>query len=122
MSDISQVYLIHWCVVWQKLDTKTRKGQTRVSSPVEIRCRWLPSDQANVSQPQTTEFYPRSVPVGSEVVLGSYVWGPGKIDELPSDPTYFEVVGVSKTPDLKGRHPVYRITLQKASKTLPEVV
>jgi hypothetical protein len=80
------------------------------------------NDQANPTQDYTQESYPRSVPVGVEVGLGSFVWGPGKIRDLPSNPTYFEVVASSKTPDIKGRHPSYSVSLQKASQTLPEVV
>lgn len=122
MPEISQATLCDWCVVWQRSDTATRHGQPRVSSPVNVRCRWLTSDQANPNQDMTSEFYPRSVPVGIEINLGSFVWGPGKIRDLPTSPTYFEVTATSKTPDIKGRHYSHQVTLQKASKTLPEVV
>lgn len=122
MPEISQATLCDWCVVWQRVDTNTRHGQSRVSSPVNVRCRWLTSDHASPSQEVTSEFYPRSVPVGIEVNLGSFVWGPGKIAELPSNPKYFEVVATSKTPDIKGRHHSHQVTLQKASSTLPGVV
>ena len=122
MPEISQAILCDWCVVWQRSDTKTRHGQPRVSSPVNVRCRWNISDQVNPTQEMATEQYPRSVPVGIEVVLGSFVWGPGKIADLPASPTYFEVIASSKVPDLKGRHYSYNISLQKASKTLPDLV
>lgn len=122
MPDISQANLKQWCVIWQRQDTKSRKGIARLGSPSNVRCRWVISDQNAVSQEASREAYPRHVPVGVNVALGSYVWGPGKIADLPSSPTYFEVIGVEQTPDLKGRHPTYVITLQKASKTLPEVV
>jgi hypothetical protein len=60
--------------------------------------------------------------VSIEIALGSFVWGPGQIVDLPVSPQYYEVTGTDKVPDLKGRHPTYRITLQKAMKTLPEVM
>lgn len=119
MPDVSTVMLKQWCVVWQKVDTKTPHGLPRVSSPVEIKCRWLVTDQESVTQDASQEAYPRSIPVAKYVALGSYVWGPGKIADLPASPTYYEVVGTQKVPDLKSRHPAYQITLQKASGTLP---
>ena len=122
MPDISFANLVNWCVVWVRQDTNTRKGQARVSSPINVRCRWATSDQSMVSQDATQEGYPRYIPVGQEIALGSYVWGPGKIEDLPASPVYLEVIGRSNTPDLKGRHPVYTINLQKASGTLPELV
>jgi hypothetical protein len=122
MPDITQAILTQWCVVWKKTDTKTKHGQARVSSPVNVRCRWASMDQASVDQGSTTEHYPNQVPVGEYIPLGSYVWGPGKIVDLPSNPVYLEVVGSGKTPDINGNHPFYQISLQKASQTLPEVV
>ena len=122
MPELVQASWTHWLVVWQKTDTKTRYGQPRLGSPTEIRCRWIINDQASPTQEITREDYPRSVPVAKEIALGSIIWGPGKITDLPSSPIYFEVTSISKTPDLKGRHPAYRVTLQKASKTLPELV
>ena len=122
MPDISQMNLFQWCVVWEKSDTKSRYGQPRVSSPTNVKCRWLISDQEGVTQEGTTEDYPKTIPVNTDVPLGSYVWGPGKIADLPSEPQYWEVVGRSKTPDLKNRHPSYQITLRKASKSLPDLV
>lgn len=121
MPDISFANLHHWCVVWQRSDTKTKHGQPRVSSPINVRCRWVTADQSMVSQEETREIFPRYIQVGQEIALGSYVWGEGKIEDLPSSPVYLEVVGRSNTPDLKGRHPVYTLNLQKASGTLPEV-
>jgi hypothetical protein len=59
--------------------------------------------------------------VAKQVALGSYV-ARGKIADLPTSPQYFEVVGIDEISDVKGRHTSYRLTLQKASKTLPEVV
>lgn len=122
MPDITRVILTDWCVVWQRSDTKDKYGRARVSAPIEVKCRWSEQDQVGVTQDNTTEHYPRSIPVSQEIALGSYVWGNGKIADLPSSPVYFEVVGRSKTPDIKGRHPAYSIVLQKASKTLPELV
>lgn len=121
MPELTQASWTHWLVVWQKLDTKTRYGQPRLSSPVNMRCRWTINDQESVTQDSTDESTPRSLPVAKTVALGSYVWGPGKITALPTEPSYFEVVGIQKITDLKGRHPHYRITLQRASKTLPEL-
>ena len=121
MPELSQVTLIHWCVVWQRVDTETRYGKARVSAPINVRCRWQDTDQSGPSQEVTQEQYPRSIFVGQEVQLGSYIWGPGKIKDLPAAPVYFEVVGKDKTPDLKSRHYSHRVSLQKASKTLPEL-
>lgn len=119
MPDISQAMLPQYCVVWQKRDTKTHYGQVRLESPAEVRCRWNIGDYTSPTQDTTQEQYPRSISVGTEVLLGSYVWGPGQITDLPTEPKYLEVVGTEKIPDIKGRHPTYRITLQKASETLP---
>jgi len=123
MPEVSQVALIHWCVVWQRVDTNTRYGQARVSSPVQMKCRWPgTTEQANVSQEVTQEQYTKSVFTGKEVKLGSYVWGPGKIADLPDEPTYYEVIAKEDTPDIKGVYYSHRVTLQKASKVLLEVV
>ena len=126
MPEISQATLVQWCVVWERADTDTRYGEPRLNAPINVRCRWNVTDQANPTQDQSQEQYPRTVPVGVEVKLGSIVWGPGKIKDLPNNPrslpTYFEVVASSKTPDIKGRHPSYSVTLQKASKVLPDLV
>lgn len=121
MPDLT-VKLNQWCVVWYKSDTSTRHGQPRVESPVNVRCRWVDNQQQSVTQDATREGYPLSIPVSREVPLGSIIWGPGKIADLPDTPQYYEVVSVSKTPDVKGRHPGYVLSLQKASKSLPEVV
>ncbi len=75
----------------------------------------------SVSQDSSPQQYPRQVPVGEYVPLGSYVWGPGKIEDLPEKPVYLEVTSSENTPDLKGRHPFYSVSLQKASKGLPEL-
>lgn len=122
MPDITQAILTQWCVVWKKADTKTKYGTARVNSPVNVRCRWASMDQARVSQESTVEQYPNQIPVGESVPLGSYVWGPGTISELPAEPVYLEVVGSGNTPDINGDYPFYSISLQKASKTLPTVV
>jgi len=122
MPDISQAMLPHWCVVWRRSDTKTKFGKARVRAPINVKCQWIVDDQNNSSQEITRENYPRSVPVNREIPLGSYVWGPGRIGDVPSSPTYWEVKGYSKTPDINGNYPVYRIILIKASQTLPEVV
>ena len=119
MPDPAFSSLVDWCVVWQKVDTKTKYGQPRVGSPVNVKCRWLVNDQSSLAQDATQESYSRSIPLAKEVLLGSYVWGPGKIEDLPGSPQYYEVIGVQKISDVKGRHPHYRASLQKASKTLP---
>lgn len=122
MPDISQANLRQWCVVWEKSDTSTSHGQPRVESPVNVRCRWVTAERASVTQEGTTESYPLSVPIGRSFAVGSYVWGPGKIADLPVNPQYYEITGFDETPDLKARHPAYVASLQKASKTLPTVV
>lgn len=121
MPDITQANLVHWCVVWRRTDTLTRMGQARVERPVNIRCRWNINDQMSVSQDSSPEQYPRQVPVGEYVPLGSYVWGPGRIADLPAKPQYLEVISSEHTTDLKGRHPYNSVSLQKASKGLPEI-
>ena len=108
----------NWCVVWEKSTQRTRLG-TKVDSPVDVRCRWNIGDQLSVSQEVTQEAYPRAMRVSQQVSIGSYVWGPGKVVEVPDSPQYYEVVGSQVIQDVKGRHPTYRISLQKASKTLP---
>ena len=122
MPRATQKTLRQWCIVWERADTDTRYGEPQLNAPLNVRCRWLVNDQSNPSQEQTLEQYPRQVQVGKEVKLGSIVWGPGRIKDLPNNPTYFEVVASSKTPDVKSRHSAYMITLQKASKTLPQLV
>lgn len=122
MPDVTWTNLRQWCVVWDKLDNASQFGQVRVSSPRNVRCRWVIGDQQSVGQDAVGEAYPRTINVGSQVALGSYVSGPHKLAELPDEPVYLEVVGSQKIPDLKGRHPAYILSLQKASKTLPTVV
>lgn len=122
MPQLNQISLRQWCVVWTKSDTRSTKGQVRLNSPVNARCRWNTVDGETVDQDGTTISYPRTVPVGIDVPVGSYVWGAGKIADLPSKPVYLEVVGRAVTPNLKNRHPTYVLTLQKASQTLPTVV
>jgi hypothetical protein len=86
-----------------------------------MKCRWIINDQSMPSQATTSEAYPRNVRIAKAVPLGSYI-AKGKIADLGSSPTYFEVVAINKIEDIKGRHPVYNLTLQKASKTLAETV
>jgi len=121
MPDISQMNLYQWCVVWRRSDTKSRYGQARVLDPINVRCRWLISEQEGVTQDGSSEQYPRTIPVNQAIALGSYVWGEGKITDLPDNPQYWEVVGYSQVPDLKGRHYAYQLTLQKVSKELPDL-
>lgn len=119
MPDISKATLRQRCVVWKAQDTKTRHGQVRVASPITAKCRWLTNDQAGPSQEKTEESYPRNLMIDQWIPLGSYLWGPGRLADLPSSPQYYEVINSQKFPDIKGRNPAYRVTLQKASKTLP---
>ena len=123
MPDVAYVNLIHWCVVWKRLNTSTRYGQAKLDQPVEMRCRWTYEldDLASPAQDRTVESRGRSIPIGEEVPLGSYVWGPGLIEDMPDDPEYYEVIGTRMAYDLKGKNPHHRITLQKASKTLLQV-
>ena len=121
MPEITFTNLRHWCVVWQKSAQKTRYGQAKLSSPTNVRCRWVSTENSAVSQNMNNEAETIQIPIGQEVPIGSYVWGPGKIADLPSSPTYYEVVYIAKTPDLKGRHHAYVASLQKASGTLAEV-
>ena len=122
MPDISQNMLPHWCVVWKRSDTKTRHGQARILSPINVRCRWKINDRLDVNQDQSMEHIPRSVPMNQSIPLGSYVWGRGRIGDLPSSPTYYEVVALNETPDIRGNSPTYSVELGKASTSLPGIV
>jgi len=123
MPDITQVSLTDWCVVWLKSDEKNRRGLPRVQSPIEVRCRWVYEDRLNSSLDRTIESFPRSIQVGRNVPVGSIVWGEGRQSELDLTVCpYLEVSALQVIPDFTGRHPSYRITLVKASNTLPEIV
>lgn len=121
MPELAVVNLRQWCVVWFKSDVYDRHGQPRLADPVNVKCRWVTSDSESPTQDQTRESYTMGLPVDRAIPLGSIVWGQGKIADLPASPQYWEVISASTTPDIKAKHPAYNITIQKASKTLPEL-
>jgi hypothetical protein len=121
MPELAHSMLPHWCVVWTRSDTQTKHGRPRLGSPTDVRCRWTTADQASSTQDNFQETYPRHLPVGQDIGLGSFVWGPGRVRDLPASPQYYEVVGKQKVPDVKGRNYAYIVNLQKASKTLPDL-
>jgi hypothetical protein len=120
MPDPTQVNLKQKCVVWPKTGHNTRYGMPEFGEPYEVRCRWsqVLDDQSQPTEDRTTESYPRSMPVGQHIPLGSKIWGPGTLKDVPEDAVYLEVVATREVPDLKGKHPARRVTLQKMSRRM----
>jgi len=120
MPSIETTNLNQYAVLWEagSLDDY---GELKVSSPVEIPCRWE-YKQEEVSDPLSgTTVSEATVYVNQSIGIGSILWE-GALADLPVTPTNLKrVAAVGRIPDVKGKKTRRFVRLVTYSNTLPTV-
>lgn len=93
-----------------------------VSSPVELRVRWVDKEAENLDANGNVIRTDVELVVDRELALGSVLWK-GKLKNLPSPFNHplYQVVITRTIPDLKNKESRYRVFLTRYSTTLPTV-
>lgn len=123
MPQLEVVDFIHYAVLWI-ITGRDRYVKPVLSSPVEIRCRWISTKKERVDAQGNTITIDAQVYVGRDILIGSLMWL-GRLADLgvgqvPSSDV-MQVVGFPKTPDLKGRNYRRMVNLMRYTDTLPSV-
>lgn len=120
MPDVTVINLRQKAVLWP-IPGRDRYGQPELGTAQEISCRWEGQTSASISDQGSPHNRSVTVHTAIAVDLGSLMWL-GRLVDLPTsdyEEDLYEVVSFQKTPDIKGKHPKYTLSLQKYRASLP---
>lgn len=93
-----------------------------LAAPIELLVRWVESQQEGMDPQGNPVGNTITVVVDREIAIGSIMWLGAEAD-LPGSPTNLkQVIGRSRTPDVKGRSIYWDLALAKYSNSLPTLV
>lgn len=123
MPSIEADELDQVAVLWE-YESQTRKGETKVSSPVEVDVRWITgSRQVTNSQGRPISVDAQAV-VDRDMTVGSILWL-GSLADYHRDPAdeqrLMEVASFRNVPDLKNREDRKSVGLTFYKGVAPEV-
>lgn len=121
---LSYEQLIHKATLWERANYDDQ-GQPLVKNPVEIDCRWRPTNRSAAGPNNSTIAIEVSVVVDREIPVDSILWLgtldclPGTMPEPRSD--LFQVKTTHKTDNVSGTESRLRVGLVRFGNTLPQL-
>lgn len=112
--------LKQYAVLWPFL-RYDEKGEPVVSSPIEIRVRWLDAFSENANADEGTKTSSPTIEVDREIAIGGILWK-GRLTEVSGSPSgLVMVIGSNSTPDIKGRFYARSVSTVRWKRNLPTI-